>query len=51
MKFNKTDADEPNLSSFYTFMMDYYRLGAQGEEFVKLLYGDVLEEEKESEAR
>lgn len=49
--FNKTDADEPNLSSFYTFMMDYYRLGPQGEEFVKLLYGDVLEEEKESEAR
>lgn len=47
--FDKTDADEPNLSSFYTFMMDDHRLGAQGEEFIKLLYGDVLEVENDSE--
>lgn len=44
---NKCDPDEPNLASFYTFMMEDHKLGAQGEKFIKLLYGDVLEEEKE----
>lgn len=36
---------EPNLSSFYTFMMDSHKLAAQGEEFIKLLYGDIIEED------
>ena len=47
--FSKCDSDEPNLSSFYTFMIDNHRLSAQGEEFIKLLYGDILEVEKGSE--
>ena len=46
--FKRSD-DEPNLPSFYTFMMDCHRLEAQGEEFVKLLYGDVLEVDKVNE--
>ena len=41
--FSKSAPGEPNLSSFYAFMMDYHSLGAQGEEFIKLLYGDILE--------
>lgn len=41
--FSTSDPDEPNLSSFYIFMMDYHSIGAQGEEFIKLLYGDILE--------
>lgn len=43
--FSKSAPDEPNLSSFYTFMMDYHNLGPQGEDFIKLLYGDILEKE------
>ena len=46
--FKRSD-DDPNLPSFYTFMMDCHRLEAQGEEFVKLLYGDVLEVDKVNE--
>lgn len=44
---SKCNPEEPNLSSFYTFMMDSHRLGPQGEEFIKLLYGDILEEDSE----
>ena len=43
--FSKSAPDEPNLSSFYTFMMDSHNLGPQGEDFIKLLYGDILEKE------
>lgn len=43
--FSKSDPDEPNLSSFYTFMIDNHSLDVQGEEFIKLLYGDILEED------
>ena len=34
---------EDNLSSFNTFMKDYHKLSAQGEDFIKLLYGEILE--------
>lgn len=33
----------PNLSSFYSFIIDHHRLGAQGSEFIKTLYGDILQ--------
>ena len=34
---------EPILLSFYTFMMDYHKIGAQGNDFIQLLYGDIIE--------
>lgn len=40
---SKVGGDEPNLPSFYMFMLDHHKLDAQGEEFVKMLYGDILE--------
>lgn len=42
--FEKCGPQELNLSSFYTFMMDSHKLAAQGEEFIKLLYGDIIED-------
>ena len=33
----------PNLSSFYSFIIDHYRLGAQGNEFIQTLYGGILQ--------
>ena len=33
----------PNLSSFFSFIIDHYRLGAQGSEFIKTLYVDILQ--------
>ena len=47
---NKCGCDEPNLSSFYTFMMDSHKLAHQGEDFIKLLYGDIIEEDEEDAA-
>lgn len=44
--FDKCGPIEPNLSSFYTFMMDSHKLAAQGAEFIKLLYGDIIEEDE-----
>lgn len=37
------DKYDNNLSSFSSFMTDYHKLPAQGEDFIKLLYGDILE--------
>lgn len=33
----------PNLSSFYSFIIDHHRLGAQGNEFIQTLYGGILQ--------
>lgn len=42
------DKYDHNLSSFSTFMTDYHKLTAQGEKFIKMLYGEVLESNQKS---
>lgn len=37
------DKYDHNLSSFSSFMTDHHKLVAQGDEFIKLLYSEVLE--------
>lgn len=41
------DKYDHNLSSFSSFMTDHHKLVAQGDEFIKLLYSEVLEPNEE----